>query len=48
MKIPCYHKEMVALAARESRLNEEFISGINSDAVLQLKKLSPCLGREFF
>ncbi len=29
--VPCYYKEMTALAARESGLAGEFISGINSD-----------------
>ncbi len=29
--IPCYYKEMTALAAQESGLAKEFISGINSD-----------------
>ena len=29
--VPCYYKEMTALAAQESGLAKEFISGINSD-----------------
>ena len=29
--VPCYYKEMTALAAQESGLAREFISGINSD-----------------
>jgi cytidylate kinase len=29
--VPCYYKEMVALAAKESGLSKEFISGLNSD-----------------
>ena len=29
--IPCYYKELVAIAAQESGLAKEFISGINSD-----------------
>jgi putative MATE family efflux protein len=29
--IPCYYKEMVALAAKESGLSKEFISNLNSD-----------------
>lgn len=37
LNIPCYYKEMVAVAAKESGLAQEFISGINSDenAVMQ-------------
>lgn len=30
MNVPCYYKEMVALAAQKSGLAQEFISGINS------------------
>jgi len=37
--IPCYYKEMVALAAKESGLAEEFISGLNSDENAVMKDL---------
>ena len=48
--VPCYYKEMTALAAQESGLAKEFISGINSDenAIINSagipKKLIFCLG----
>ena len=37
--IPCYYKEMTALAAQESGLAKEFISGINSDANAVMREL---------
>ncbi len=37
--IPCYYKEMTALAARESGLAKEFISGINSDENTVMREL---------
>ena len=37
--IPCYYKELVAVAAQESGLAEEFISGINSDENAVMKEL---------
>lgn len=42
MGIPCYYKEMVAIAAKESGLAEAYISGINSDenAVMRSMYLS--------
>jgi len=39
MGIPCYYKEMVAIAAQESGLAKEFISGINSDENSVMKEL---------
>jgi len=39
LDIPCYYKELVAVAARESGLAEEFISGINSDENAVMKEL---------
>ncbi len=37
--IPCYYKETAALAARESGLAQEFISGINSDENAVMREL---------
>lgn len=37
--IPCYYKEMVALAAKESGMAEEFISGLNSNENSVMKEL---------
>lgn len=37
--IPCYYKEMVAVAAKESGLAQEFISGINSDENSVMREL---------
>lgn len=37
--IPCYYKEMIALAARESGLAEEFISNLNSDENAVMREL---------
>lgn len=39
LNIPCYYKELVAVAAQESGLAEEFISGINSDKNAIMKEL---------
>ncbi len=39
LDIPCYYKEMVALAAQESGLAAEFISGINSDQNAVMREL---------
>ncbi len=39
MAIPCYYKEMVAIAAQESGLAKEFISAINSDENAVMKEL---------
>ena len=46
--VPCYYKEMTALAAQESGLAKEFISGINSDenAVMQELYLSTNVVRQ--
>ena len=37
--IPCYYKEMTALATQESGLAREFISGINSDENAAMREL---------
>ncbi len=37
--IPCYYKELTALAAQESGLAKEFISGINSDENAVMREL---------
>ena len=37
--IPCYYKELVAIAAQESGLAQEFISGINSDENAVMREL---------
>ncbi len=37
--IPCYYKELVAVAAQESGLAQEFISGINSDENAVMREL---------
>ncbi len=37
--IPCYYKEMVAIAAQESGLAEEFISNLNSDKNAVMREL---------
>lgn len=39
LNIPCYYKEMTALAAQESGLTKEFISGINSDENAIMREL---------
>lgn len=39
LDIPCYYKEMVAIAAKESGLAQEFISGINSDENAVMREL---------
>lgn len=39
LSIPCYYKEMVAIAAKESGLAQEFISGINSDENAVMREL---------
>ncbi|MDE7332086.1 MAG: MATE family efflux transporter [Lachnospiraceae bacterium] len=39
LDIPCYYKELVAVAAQESGLSREFISGINSDENAIMKEL---------
>lgn len=39
LDIPCYYKEMVAVAAQESGLAQEFISGINSDKNAVMREL---------
>lgn len=39
LDIPCYYKEMTALAAQESGLSKEFISGINSDENAVMREL---------
>lgn len=37
--VPCYYKEMIAIAAQESGLAREFISGINSDENAIMREL---------
>jgi cytidylate kinase len=39
LNIPCYYKELVAIAAQESGLAQEFISGINSDENAVMREL---------
>ena len=39
LDIPCYYKEMTALAAQESGLAKEFVSGINSDENAVMREL---------
>lgn len=39
MGIPCYYKEMIAVAAHESGLTESFISNLNSDENAVMKEL---------
>lgn len=39
LNIPCYYKEMTALAAKESGLTKEFISNINSNENAVMKEL---------
>lgn len=39
LEVPCYYKEMTALAAQESGLAKEFISGINSDENAVMREL---------
>ena len=39
LNIPCYYKELVAIAAQESGLAQEFISGINSDENTIMREL---------
>ncbi len=37
--VPCYYKEMIAIAARESGLTEQFISNLNSDENAVMREL---------
>ncbi len=37
--VPCYYKEMIAVAAKESGLSEEFISNINSNENAVMREL---------
>ena len=39
LNVPCYYKELVAIAAQESGLAREFISGINSDENVVMREL---------
>lgn len=39
LDIPCYYKELVAVAAQESGLAQKFISGINSDENAVMREL---------
>lgn len=39
LDIPCYYKEMIAVAAHESGLAEEFISNLNSDENAVMREL---------
>ena len=39
LDIPCYYKELMAVAAQESGLAQEFISGINSDENAVMREL---------
>ena len=39
MGIPCYYKEMIAIAAHESGLTESFISNLNSDENAVMREL---------
>lgn len=39
LQVPCYYKELVAIAAQESGLAREFISGINSDENAVMREL---------
>lgn len=39
MGIPCYYKEMIAIAAHESGQTEAFISGLNSDENAVMREL---------
>lgn len=39
LNIPCYYKELVAVAAQESGLAQEFISGINSEENAVMREL---------
>jgi putative MATE family efflux protein len=39
LNIPCYYKELVAIAAQESGLAREYISGINSDENAVMREL---------
>ena len=39
LNIPCYYQELVAVAAQESGLAQEFISGINSDENAVMREL---------
>lgn len=39
LEVPCYYKEVTALAAQESGLAEEFISDINKNSPDRLKEL---------
>ena len=39
LDIPCYYKELVAIAARDSGLAQEFISGINSGENAVMREL---------
>jgi len=39
MKVPCYYKEMIAIAAHESGLAEKFISNLNADENAVMREL---------
>lgn len=39
LNVPCYYKELTALAAQESGLAKEFVSGINSDENAVIREL---------
>lgn len=39
MGVPCYYKEMIALAAKESGLSKEFLSNLNADENAALREL---------
>ena len=39
LNVPCYYKELVAIAAQGSGLAREFISGINSDENVVMREL---------
>lgn len=39
MGIPCYYKEMIALAAKESGLSKEFISSLNTNENMAMREL---------
>ena len=39
MGIPCYYKEMIALAAKESGLSREFISSLNTNENMAMREL---------
>lgn len=39
LEVPCYYKEMIAIAAQESGLAENFLSNLNSDENAEMRKL---------